>query len=346
MNILKYIGLPLLGVVLAFFSNYQDSEKLSGKKTVILRWGLFFLLVLSIVVQAVISWYDDQKADADLVANRKELAETRSELCLAHAELAQANSNLTIQARSIGTLVFNLGTSMEGKRRFARCFQDLSRMTSRREKAVVYEGLICDDGVAVFGFQEAPERLKEFYFFTVSEINYVLAGTPLEDRFVAKDGNANVRVGSELDLIVRMIESRKLPPWSADELERERALAKVDAQMRVVLRYVYRAVSIDTDWWRNEATNEIVSRRVVFSYAANPLAEELRMLSVEVEISKADMESYLGLSVRDFNTRLIERFYASGIEPKVRLKDVRGLNQRTEERNNLCTSPYWNRGVQ
>lgn len=254
--------------------------------------------------------------------------------------LRRANESIALQSRSIGTLVFNLGTSDEGKRRFARCFQDLSRITRRRDNPLVYESLICENGVAVFGFAEAPEeKLREFFFFTEAEINFVLSGTPLEDRFVDNDGKVKVNAKSELAIIAQMIES-KLPDWSDDELEREKALAKIDERMKTVLRYAYRATKVNIDWWRVKGTGEVYSRRVSFSYAADPFVEKPCMLDAEIEIPKADMRALFGLSVRDFNSWLIDRLYANGIEPKVRARDVRGLNKRTASRQDNRTFPY------
>ena len=236
--------------------------------------------------------------------------------------------------------MFNLGTSDEGKRRFARCFQDLSRITKRRDNPLVYESLICENGVAVFGFAETPEeKLREFFFFTEAEVNFVLSGAPLEDHFVDNDGKVNVNAESELAIIAQMIES-KLPDWSDDELEREKALAKIDDRIKTVLRYAYRATSVNIGWWRVEGTQEVYSRRVAFSYAADPLAEKPFMLWAEIGIPKADMRALFGLSVRDFNSWLIDRLYARGIEPKVRAKDVRGMNKRTTNRQDNRTFPY------
>ena len=363
-NLLKYIGVPLIGIVLVFLTNYLDGQKLSKAAARRLRLGALALSVVAIIVQGVVTWNDDREADAqhkvertdlqtriddlkvrnneigeELTSTRNELAETRKELCTARAELAQANSNIQLQSRSIGSLVFNLGTSEEGKRRFARCFKDISLITERRDKPLVYEGLICKDGVAMFGFEQEPERLKEFYFFTESEVNYVLSGTQLEDHFINEDGKVRVRAGSELALISQMIEKR-LPNWCDDEIEQSKAMERIDDQMEIVLRYAYRAVNARFGWMRFVGTQELSSRFVAFSYAANPLAKHIHILSAEIEIPKAGMKELFGLSIRDFNARLIDRLYANGIEPKVRARDVRGLNARLQNREQTRTSPY------
>ncbi len=364
MNFSKYIFIPLLGIAIAFLSGFLEVSELSKVTVRRLRWALLCFSVAIVLMQGVVTWRDDwaqmtqsERDRSDLQARiddlkerniemrdgltstRAELNETRGELSLAHMELAQANSNLMMQSRSIGSLVFNLETSEEGKRRFARCFQDLSLITERRENPLMYDALICKDGVAMFGFEREPERLKQFYFFTESEVNFVLSGTPLEDHFIDADGKVRLRAGSELEIISQIIDS-KLPDWSEDELEREKGLAKIDDRMRTVMRYVYRAVSMTTEWWRDRKTNSPHSRRVVFSYAADPLAEKPRILTAEIEIPMSVFRTYYGMPVREFNARIIDLFNANGIEPKVRSKDVRGINARVRGIEDQRTFPY------
>lgn len=373
----KYLVLPALGMLAAYQANDPDLKLvpswLKNRKKPI-RVVLLILAGVTVTIQGVVAWTDEQSAKrdredlqvriddmkervlltdeqledarkalgdvrADLDANRQDLAGARDELCRTRDELARANTSLATQARSIGSLVFNLGTSIEGKRRFVQCFRDLSRLTGVRGKPIVYEGLVCEDGVAIFGFEQEPEGLREFFFFTEAEINHVLSGTQFRDRIVSKGNEVCVGSDSEWALIDELIRT-KSPMDSDDAIEHERALSKIDDMMRTVFRYVYRSCGTNFGWWRNATTKAPVSRRITFAYAADPLAETPRLLSVELEIPCAELKAYYGVSVGDFNARLIAACSARGIEPKVRAKDIRGLNGRVRIKEDQRTFPY------
>lgn len=254
------------------------------------------------------------------------------------AQVSTAHEDIRTQARSIETLVFNVKTSEEGKCRFINCIRDLSRITECGSRPLRFEGLCCEDGVAIFGF--GPEDdLEDFAFFSNSQVNEVLSGIRLADRFVDNDGNVRVSTKSEFALVAKMMEA-KLPPKSTNEIEQAKAVDRIRDGMRTVLRYAYRAECISISWTYRSVDSVRNGVYVSFCYAANPLAREKRMLSAELILSLEDFDSLFGLNVREFNARFIEFLTRAGIDSKVRPRDVSGLNDMIRGKEGERTFPY------
>lgn len=293
---------------------------------------LIFWMTISVTVgQGCFSWWRDYEGEA----RQNKLS---AELKAAQVLLECNRTLLFEQERTIGSLIFNIKTSEHGKRRFVECFDDLSRMTEHGDYALRFEGLICDDGVAIFGFDQETMRLVEFFFFTNAEVNRVLSGTRLGERFVDEGNVVKVSSTNELGIIVGLMNER-LSRKIGHKIEQEKAQDQILERLEAVLRYVYRAETISTKWTFNAQGNPC-SLLVEFGYAANPLATKKRMLSAKLELWVSELDSLYGLTVRDFNARLIQKCYRVGIEPKVRARDVAGMNAAHIMKEKIETFPY------
>lgn len=318
---MMYLLLTLMSVALILLADKKSEyEKL-----------FLGLAISSALAQGLFSWWKDREG-AIMQDNLRE------ELKAAHVLLENNQSLLQAQERTIGSLIFNVQTSEEGKRRFIGCFEDLSRMAEYRDCALRFEGLICDDGVAVFGFNRDALQLVEFFFFTNAEVNHVLSGVRLGDRFVDEGNVVQITSTNELGIIDGLM-NEMLPQKSGHPIEQAKAQDRILERLETVLRYAYRAETITMRWAQN-TQGERCSLIVDFSYAANPLAVQKRMLNASLEFWIPELDSLYGLTVKDFNSRLIQKCYRVGIEPKVRARDIAGMNEVHTRKEKTKTFPY------
>lgn len=266
------------------------------------------------------------KADMEVATN--ELATTR-------AELRDANRQIAEQSRHIGSLVYNIRTSFEGKTRFAKCFEDLSDMTSN----AFYEPLICEDGVAVFRFQRSDDALKGFYFFTNSEVNEVLSGVPMDYSSTANATNVVFDVNSEVAKAMECFSSRKTPEWQTDPAARERAAREIFELVRLICRYVYRSKRTSVGLTKPPGWH------IIISYEVDPFADEPCTRSVSLNPWTEDfVRSLHGLTMQEFTERVLDQFGRNGIAPKIRVKDIRHLNRIAIENESWNRFPYRGKG--
>lgn len=292
---------------------------------------IFLGTIVVIIYKGWFSW----RQDCEGAARQNQL---QADLNASRVVVESNQSLLLEQERTIGSLIFNIKTSEEGKRRFVGCFEDLSRMAEYRDRALRFEGLICDDGVAVFGFNRDALQLVEFFFFTNAEVNHVLSGVRLGDRFVDEGNVVQITSTNELGIIVGLM-NEMLPQKSGHPIEQAKAQDRILERLETVLRYAYRAETVTMKWAQN-TQGECCSLLVDFSYAANPLAVQKRMLSASLEFRMSELDSLYGLTTKNFNTRIIQKCYRVGIEPKVRARDVAGMNAAHIQKEQIETFPY------
>lgn len=363
MNALKYVLLLFLTVISVYPTaeksfNWDFVKNLCAIKP--FKRAYFWIVIVLSVATAVVSYCDDRSADKrdqrlqgqngqltnqlgivqnNLSAALVQVTNANERLRETQVALQIANNSIAEQSRSIASLVFNVDTSDEGKRRFVRCLNDISRISGRRSEPISYEGLICDDGVAVFAFDPNAGQLKYFVFFSDADVNHVLSGLPLQDRFMGEDGNVRVGADSELALISRFFDA-KLPEWSDNALERDKAWVRVADQMIQVFRYAYRATSVDVGWAPAQRPDAPLRLEFRFSYVANPYAQTPCAFPVAFDITLDELKTFFGLTARAFSEKLISQCSRCGIEPKVRREDIRALSKGIQDRERSRTFPY------
>ncbi len=278
------------------------------------------------------------QAHIELVGDKLSMA--TGQVARAEASLKVANETLASQSRSISSLIYNMDTSFEGKERFARCFDALSVFDEQCEYAV----LPCDDGAAVFWFEENTEDLIGFYFYTNSEINDVLSGIPIGFAPKIENGRLLLQKGSEIALALERALDRKTPKYVREGVGRDLVLQFIDAQIGNFLRYVYRAEEYRMSLGQIEKHGETSVRHpawcVTYRYRVSPSRADSISRCVEIWFEEKDFESLGDVSMREFSARLIAFCVARGYEPKIRMKDIVVMRKGYEEAERRSTFPY------
>lgn len=253
------------------------------------------------------------------------------------------------QVKFIGSVLFNTDTSFEGKERFLQSFQDFARIASIEADNTGFEGLVCDDGVALYWFDVETEMITGFHFFTKSEINRILSGSPISRGLVAKNGQYALGEDSELAIAFKECLFRRLPPLPSNPIIAEQTREQILREIHTLLRYVYRAQGVEfkplhVPGGRGEIHGMFLGDYSVwFQYVVNPNAMQRRCNSVglfDITISNDFLNSLHGLTIAEFSEKVIEHFRNSKLEPKVRVKDIRILESSRLSNEWRETSPF------
>lgn len=309
--------------------------------------------------KAIISQLQSELSDARASQDRtrSDLKEARDELKMAHENIAQQNRllieqerSIIAQSRTIGSIAYNTQTTFDGKQRFIRCFKDLCRITDLKAEGTHFEGLVCDDGVAMYWFDAKSDLPTGFHFFPNDELNRVLSGIPSDENFVDANGRLTIPADSDLSIALNEALSRRTPEFHVSGLMKERADDTIIAELSTLFRYVYRArhsefqIAYFKGTRKTDGTRSLFFQYLVDPFAANP---HLRTVS-GIMLSATFMKSLYGVSMAEFSQRVIAECNRLGIDPKVRITDVRLLNSirvMDERRHNSPFRQLHTRGL-
>lgn len=337
----KYIFLILsgvLGVILNFYQEraYRKPEK--KRRQSLVRRVLIVASVLFIVLGVYFVRVDDRASFAYQNEQRVRINTLSNEVAMARSALSQANTNLTLQARSIGSLVFNVETSDEGKRKFMEEFRKFSMMVDPSHDTLSIQELFCPDGLAVYLFARKTEELTGFRFYTNAEINEALSGVDITAAFMSGQGNRVLPTESTVSKAIRKMTIEETPAYGVNAIERELSRNKMRSLLDSVCRYVYRANGISFN-----APLPDGSQVLAFTYHANPNNEKY-FQTVEVRFSDGEMRSLYGIKMTDFIKRFLSMMKARGVEPKVTSNDIGALRNHSVYRKRKEGSPFKFRG--
>ncbi|MGN1046410.1 MAG: hypothetical protein ACI4QG_04875 [Candidatus Cryptobacteroides sp.] len=343
---IKYILL----IIMALMSVYSAAEW-QWRSTAIKEWWNrkpwgkvgFWLVVLVVVLTILTEIGENQDARKDRASMeaqirrleeisesaRTEVQTAGRELASTRTELHNANNQILEQSRQVGSLVYNIRTSFEGKMRFAKCLEDLSDLTPDS----FYEPLLCEDGVAVFRFAREDESLNGFYFFANSEVNEVLSGVPMSGGGECP-GKVAFSRESEVSKTMTRFMNRRTPEWENDGMGSDRALREIAGLVKTFCRYVL----------RSKRTQVLMTKPpawyVTISYDVDPFATEPCERFISSLWHMSFVQSLHGVRMEEFSRMLLDRFASEGVYPKIRVKDVRGLNKRIVEDELWRVFPY------
>lgn len=345
----------LLLSIMTMMSVYSASEVITDFRKIIEWWKKrplkspgFWLAVILCALTIICTWEDDKEAERDKAAlnasvdnAERQLKEANSLIQSQTEQLKKQEQAMFEQSRIIGSISFNTQTSFEGKQRFLNCFRNLARLAKFNVDGTHFEGLICDDGVAIYWFSASTEEMTGFHFFTNSELNRILAGLPDDSRLVGEDGGVQVLENSILAIAMSESLFRKTPNRGVSPLEREVAYSCVEDEMKLLFRYVYRAQSVkfaDLYFKDGGLTGE---KDLTFQYLVNPFVPDPHLRTVSDIIVRAwFLESLYDIPIEDFSQKVISYFRSLGIEPKLRIKDIRLLNQEVEASHRKACFPF------
>lgn len=340
--VLKYITLLLsgaLGVFLTFYKEkaYRRTEKLVRQR--VFRAWLIGVALILMALGVLFVWLDDKASEKYKSWQRRQIETLNDQVTNAQISLRTANDILTAQQRSIGSLVYNIKTSFEGKRRFANCFDALALLDEEND----YKPLICDDGVAVFMFAKKDDQLTAFHFYANSEINEVLSGMPIGTELKIENGKFVIAKGSELALALERALERRTPRYGQDAASQRLAVKALAEQMRIFFRYVYRAENfMCSDAYRLVARDQRQwdGWRITFNYTVSPAKKDTCRRSVEFWMKESEIVGYCGLTMREFSEKILAYCRAHDVEPKVRIGDIDSLEKRGLRFEERQTFPY------
>lgn len=348
-EVLKYITLLLsgaLGVFLTFYKEkaYRRTEKRVRQRKV--RAWLMGVALLSMALGVLFVWLDDRASEKYKSWQRQQIETLNDQVAFAVTQVTNAqmslwvaNDILTAQQRSIGSLVYNIETSFEGKRRFANCFDALALLDEEND----YKPLICDDGVVVFMFAKKDDQLTAFHFYANSEINEVLSGMPIGTELKIENGKFVIARGSELALALERAQERRTPRYGKDAASHRLAIKALAEQMRLFFRYVYRA----ENFMCYDAYREVARGQrpwdgwcISFNYTVSPAKNDTCRRSVEFWMEESEIVGYCGLTMREFSEKILAYCRAHDVEPKVRISDIDSLEKRGLRFEERQTFPY------
>ena len=348
---MKYILL----LIMTLISVYSASEAISDC-TKVKKWWRgrplkrpgFWLSAFICTVTIICTWNDDKKAECEKAALNKSILRTEGQLQDANALiqsqtelLKKQEQSLFEQSRAIGSISFNTHTSYEGKLRFLNCFRNLARVAKFNVDGTHFEGLICDDGVAIYWFNASTEEMTGFHFFSNSELNKILAGLPEDSNIVEENGGFQVRETSVLGIAMRESLFRKTPTCGETQIEKEVAYSCVEEELKLLFRYVYRAQCVKFSDLNIEGGGPTGDKDLMFQYYVNPFAPEPHLRTASFIVVRAGfIDSLYDVHLAEFSQRAIAYFRGIGIEPKLRIKDIRILNQEIEASQRKASFPF------
>ena len=358
MMILNFI----LGIVLAIIALYVEHEKMPWREALLAKWSSFpmcvrsFILVTLACSSSVIGLINGCEAqrehDADEAqikqlqdsADKSETAleDTREKLIAATRKIEIQTREISEQRKTIGSIAYNTPTTFDGKLRFIRCFKDLSRLTDMKTEGTCFEGLICDDGVAMYWFDVEKDLLTGFHFFPNDELNRVLSGIPFDEKLLDASGRLSIAADSELAIALNESLSRRTPSFSTATPTKERSDEVIVAELKTLFRYVYRAqYSEFKEAYFKHTRKTDGTRYLMFQYLVNPFATQPHLRTVSnIKLSAPFMRSLHGASMIEFSQRVILECRRLGIEPKIRRADVRHLNSIHVRDELMTNSPF------
>ena len=338
-----------LTIIITLFSVYAQANTVTDKKQVkkwlksnpLKKWGAWLAVGLC-ALSCYCLWQTEcnaqrqhDEATKRIDGLQHSLDSTSNRLEYANAQIAKQVEMLSAQAttiseqsRTIGSIAYNTPTTFDGKMRFIRCFKDLSRLTDMKTEGTCFEGLICDDGVAMYWFDVEKDLLTGFHFFPNDELNRVLSGIPLDENLLDASGRLTIAADSELAIALNESLSRRTPSFSTEAPMNERADEAVVAELTTLFRYVYRALRSEFMVAYSKKTQKADGTRyLTFQYFVNPFAEQPHLRTVpNIELSASFMQSLYGATMIEFSQRVIAGCRRRGIEPKVNRTDLRRLN--------------------
>ncbi len=249
----------ILTIILTLFSVYGQVDAVTDKKQV-LDWleskaykkiGVWFTIVLGFWA-CYCQWKDNHDAQRQHDEDAKRidglqhsLDSTSNRLEYANVQIAKQVEMLSEQAttiaeqsRTIGSIAYNTPTTFDGKMRFIRCFRDLSRLTDMKSEGTCFEGLVCDDGVAMYWFDVEKDLLTGFHFFPNDELNRVLSGIPFDEKLLDASGRVSIAADSELAIALNESLSRRTPAFPATTPTKERSDEVIVVELQTLFRYV------------------------------------------------------------------------------------------------------------
>ena len=380
MATLKYILIVILSAV-SVVSSIGPTRRRTGLWAAIVKWwkkmpfkiDRFWAVLFIVAAMVIVTAIDDYSSGQDKNELKSKIAEqndalkkqlgllnSQSESLLTQERmlaeqqgtLGDQQKMMLEQAKSVGSVLFNTDKSFEGKERFLQSFHDFARIASIEADNTGFEGLVCDDGVALYWFDVETETITGFHFFTKSEINRILSGSPVLRGLVAKNVQYSLGEDSELAIAFKECLFRRLPPLSSDPVVAEQTRQQILREIRTLLRYVYRAQGVEfkpqhAPGGRGELHGRFLGDYSVwFQYVVNPNAKPRRYNSVglfDITLSKDFLDSLHGLTIAEFSEKVIERFRNSKLEPKVRVKDIRILESSRLANEWRETSPFSSR---
>lgn len=175
----------------------------------------------------------------------------------------------------------------------------------------------------------------------------MLSGIPADTLLFSEDGTWNIAPHSELAIALNESLHGKTPAVKEDVNEQERAIEAIVAEVKTLLRYVYRAEDILVRPFRHSSSPKACPQdapeglEFSFSYVIKPSAHSPYRRAVKgVALSNGFLRSLQGIERAKFSGRLIEMWRAEKIEPKVRILDIRNLNRNRLERSQRINSPF------
>lgn len=347
----------LLIALLTFISVFPLSAKVKKWRDFIGVWGCFDIksvgcwLALLIGGYAAFDLWDgdldaEKKWEAEVDSNKElrvGIEDATNKLQNAYLKIAEQEAVIGRLSRSLSAISYSTRTSYAGKERFLKNFKELARVAKIDCRMTGFEGLICEDGVALFWFDSRTESITGFYFFRNDEINRILNGRALGKDFITKDGRMRLDKNQELSIAFEESLFKRMPNRSENLIESESVKDEIFGGLKTLLRYVYRAEGIrlksicTTD---RKATGEY---SLEFRYAVNPLAKERKYRSIsifDVVITKGFIDSLYGLTNAEFSEKVIEYLRSKKVEPKIMVRDIRMLGQMRQDKEWQKNSPY------
>lgn len=370
-----------LNVILALIALYAQEEKMPKRSAIMALWNSFpkmvricvlIVLAVSPCTFGLINGCQAQKAhEADEVkieqlqasvdksndahcktlgmldAATNTIEQQTRKLDAATNTIEQQARKIEERQRTIDSIACNTQATLEGKRRFIRSFRDLSRYTKISPDGNIFEGLICDDGVAMYWFRKDTEQMTGFHFFSEAELIRILSGLPNDTITLAGEGTLHIDSQSQLAIALNDSILKQTPSYTSNPIEQDKALESVVEEMKVVLRYVYRARSIQLQLASSTSSSPQRPNGVSisFKYLVDPFAPEPVEGAVSFPnfIFKGEfLQGLCGIDKATLSSRVIEEARHMGVEPKVKIRDIQNLNRIYERRANLRNSPFDN----
>lgn len=356
-----------MSALLAVIALYAQEEKMPKRSELSHLWNscpkwlrlvLLFALALS---PSIIGCINNRAAQIEQEANEVYKRNQQASLDEANNRLVAATNKIEVQARmlveqsatiadqsrTIGSIAYNTQTTLEGKQRFIRCFRDLTRLTKLNREGMIFEGLICGDGVAMYWFKQDTEQMEGFHFFSNSELNRVLSGIPSDTLLFSEDGTLNIDPKSELAIALNESLYGKTPTHKDNPIDQDRARDAIIDEVKVLLEYVFRAkdIKINPVCRASNATTPlcatVIGIELSFEYVVKPAAAKPYTRFVKgVVLSNDELNSLQGVDKVAFSKRVINHWRAQKIEPKVKIRDIRCLNLKHLKTAQRQNSPF------
>ena len=356
-----------ISAVLAIIALYAQEEKMPKRSELSHLWNFcpkwlrIVVLVTLALSPSIIGCINNRVAQKEQEANevykrnqQASLDEANDRLVAATNKieaqakmLVEQSSTIADQSRTIGSIAYNTQTTLEGKQRFIRCFRDLTRLTKLNREGMIFEGLICSDGVAMYWFKQDTEQMEGFHFFSNSELNRVLSGIPSDTLLFSEDGTLNIDPKSELAIALNESLYGKTPSHKDNLIDQDCARDSIIDEVKVLLEYVFRArnIKINPVYGTKNPTTPLrppaIGIDLSFEYVVKPAAANPYTRFVKgVELSNDELNSLQGIDKVAFSKRVINHWRAQKIEPKVKIRDIRSLNLKHLKTAQRQNSPF------